>query len=641
MAKYYQDLAAYITDIYYNQLFRSVNNYIWESDLDFSTNLIPDVNFKKLQDVFVSSLYTEMAENDYHILKCNVRADIEVKGYIYGRRKREYCEDKKSIWFAVDIKTRFRETFSNMRIINICPIQDKDSFKSRGSTTKSFIPYMKEEDLDYYATKFLEKHYPEALLTPTRLNMCTLLNRMGLTAKQSRRDTDVFGKIYFKDKLSNDGTKVIERGTIVYHPNTSFYEDVGEKRNTVVHECVHWEYHKCYFDLQHLLNPEYTAIACTKLSVDMQNPSLNTNEFRWMEYQANALAPRILMPAQMAKLKYTELYQKFNTSESLSRCEVIKNTVVAFAEFFGVSLTSAKIRLFELGYNQVIGVLGYISPTGNKTYYSSKDICKNETYSATINEALLAQFTHPKLKAAVNDGLILFVNGFYVLNNKKYVYRDSITKRFELTSYALEHIDECCLLFDVTIDVPSTFNTKFYSLCFLCKTKHDTSVSKRDFDAEKEHNQLIFNKLMCPEFIAQDLAEAIEYVRNLPFDFNQAFRQIYDDNYVPFNTFSKECGLDIKTIESYYDGDNRPRKKNALAIISAFDIHPRVAHHLLATLSYNIQTSPLEEDALYCHLIQILRGEGYNRWNRFMLDAGVSSYRNYLIPERVNISKYL
>ena len=630
----------YITDEFHDLISRKVRSFVYKNCTDYKTKYITDVRYKELQDIWVTSLYTEGCLSEYLTIKCNVRAEYKVCGYILKYPEMGYLTEMTQIWLAVDIRAKLDKKFTCVSVSDIRFIEDKSAFNMIGSTSKRFIPYMQEKSLDFYATEFLKKYYPEALVEPTHLDMEKLMHRMGVVAE--RRDTrgDIFGQMFFADTLTDDGSRTIKKGTLVYYSNSYFCEEVGSERNTIVHECVHWEYHKRYFTIQQLLNSEQTAINCTKLNIDINNPALNTEDFRWMEYQANALAPRILMPEQMARRKYDELLQKNKDMKNSTKGELIKNTVIEFANFFGVSVTSAKIRLLELEYYQVRGVYDYISELGSRTYCSNKRISKNESFSASWDDALSAQASNPKLHKAVSDGQLIFVKGFYTINDKKYIYRNPFTDELELTNYALEHIDECCMLFDRIVELPKSHDNKYYSMCYLCKSAPSNSIAHHTLNCENLHNLGIFERLKDIEYVAEQIEEATQYCSELPRTFCECFKKLYHDNeYTSFNSFAKTCGLDNKVIASYYDGKSEPDgKRNILAIISAFEIHPIIAYYVLHFFSIWIENSIKPDDMMYNYLITNYPGAGNTVWNKLLIKAG---HPEWIIPEHAKVKKYL
>lgn len=82
----------------------------------------------------------------------------------------------------------------------------------------------------------------------------------------------------------------------------------------------------------------------------------------WMEWQANGIATKILMPSNTTKLKINALYKKYkineNEKENLHKIEII---IDELSQFYGVSKQAAKVRMKELGYNAAEGVYTYVN----------------------------------------------------------------------------------------------------------------------------------------------------------------------------------------------------------------------------------------------------------------------------------------
>ena len=52
----------------------------------------------------------------------------------------------------------------------------------------------------------------------------------------------------------------IKPGTILVNPDNFFMRNIGSVNNTIIHECVHWDKHFKFFELQKLLNPDIVSI---------------------------------------------------------------------------------------------------------------------------------------------------------------------------------------------------------------------------------------------------------------------------------------------------------------------------------------------------------------------------------------------
>ena len=70
---------------------------------------------------------------------------------------------------------------------------------------------------------------------------------MGLQLKYDSitKDTSIFRQIYFQDNPE----KGISAGTVVIDEKLIQVRNLGVVRNTILHECVHWELHRYVLEL--------------------------------------------------------------------------------------------------------------------------------------------------------------------------------------------------------------------------------------------------------------------------------------------------------------------------------------------------------------------------------------------------------
>ncbi|WP_422118424.1 hypothetical protein [Gardnerella sp. DNF00550] len=181
--------------------------------------------------------------------------------------------------------------------------------------------------LDDYATKFLNKYCKDALNEPMPLPVDDILKKMHLKIAEERLSTnlDIFGccllidgniKVY-NEKTDEYAEKFFNKGTIVIDPEAVKIYGDGSKRNTLVHELLHWEKDKTYFEILNSKNEnkvEKIYPTMLRQSQYFYTPSngkrTKENQIQWLEWQAHKLAPRVLMPYSTFKKKATELIKK-------------------------------------------------------------------------------------------------------------------------------------------------------------------------------------------------------------------------------------------------------------------------------------------------------------------------------------------
>ncbi|WP_246234885.1 DUF2800 domain-containing protein [Bacillus aquiflavi] len=348
-------------------------------------------------------------------------------------------------------------------------MKQKESKENRLS--EYLVPIISKDELDCVAERFLKKYYPVALEKPMKVPARRIAKIMGLKVAQVHITQlgTIFGQIYFSDSRIKfydieTGTykrAKVKRGTILIDPDVFFMRNIGSVNNTIIHECVHWDLHKKFFELEKLYNREARAISCQVR--EGARPEKNRTPLDWMEWQANALAPRILMPEKQTRVKIEELIAKYQKCNGKGNSYTIFEAVVEeLSDFFEVSKVAAKIRMIDLGYKQAIGVYNYIDEQYVPGHsFDVVALKNNQTFSISAEDVLYEYATKPAFKKILDSGDYLYVNAHVCINDPKYVQRNSAGYA-TLTEYARNHIDECCLIFDVKAKPNARYGIEYY-----------------------------------------------------------------------------------------------------------------------------------------------------------------------------------
>lgn len=227
----------------------------------------------------------------------------------------------------------------------------------------TLVPRISKAAFDDKATDFLKKYCPDALHTPMPIPIEDLAKKkLGLIVMKKRltENLSVLGQMCFTKGLAEIYNKdedeyreiLVRGGTMIIDPDTLIERNLGCMRNTIAHECVHWTEHRNY----HLATPivaQKTSRAC-RCPVEEKSelyPEQWTDE-DWMEWQANGIAPRILMPHETVTIIYNDFLAKSSTHPFIKAGLISKESwlVEQVAGFYQVSKQSARIRLCELGY---------------------------------------------------------------------------------------------------------------------------------------------------------------------------------------------------------------------------------------------------------------------------------------------------
>lgn len=225
-----------------------------------------------------------------------------------------------------------------------------------------YVPHISKSDFNREASSFLAEYCPEALKTPMVVPIEQIaIDKLKLRIIEERLSEDLSilgqmcftrGRVEIYNKAEDEYREiVVDAGTMLIDPDVIAKRGIGAKRNTVAHECVHWTKHRRYHIQSSLVGGDGIAHRCPTLTKD-ERFSETWDDEDWMEWQANGIAPRILMPLETIDEVYDMMRRKSLENPFVARGLRPQNEWILeqFAGFYRVSRESAKIRLQELGY---------------------------------------------------------------------------------------------------------------------------------------------------------------------------------------------------------------------------------------------------------------------------------------------------
>ena len=343
-------------------------------------------------------------------------------GIIYNKKLLVHCS------------CNLNDDFSSVTVESIidCP----RNYHSMPCLPDDLVPVLHKRDLDQVASDMLSVLCANTRNSTVPVDGKRIARDHGLIVKVCEFDKvekDVFGKVFFEDataiiKDPDTGFSTlipVKRGTILVNATVNGYYDPHVVNNTIIHEVVHWLLHGPAFQLAKVWNRECVATACRK-----QNHSTphGWSSIERMEWQANSLAPRLLMPDWMAKIVADDWYGKYDGLPPILRVE---RTIDRLGQHFDVSRQMAKIRMAELGYADAEKAFSYY---------------EKQRHTVSFEQATQELTRNKDFRDALATGGYAYVDNCFVLRGKKYICRDE-AGTLHLTQYAKAHMAECCLAF--------------------------------------------------------------------------------------------------------------------------------------------------------------------------------------------------
>lgn len=614
-----------------NQIFSKIKSYLFNNKgrLDLSTSVVPDPSYVELSDFQIMSINYHESDTDRIECKIAIRAEVEIS----GRGRRDYESDSTECWLSIPFSATLKNGLKHVNI-GYASEYSRELFRAEDALTKYLVPYIYAKDLDKHAEKFLERYCPRALKEPMPLPIKEIVEQMGLTVYHAPLPGGIFGRTYFNDTnvkvYGNKAcTEIVEKsissGTVLVNPDVFFMRNIGSVNNTVIHECVHWDKHYKFFELQKLLNPDIQAISCAVVEEYKKKPNQLEDELSWMEWQANALTPKILIPAKTGKSKLSEILNRLRSSfhGHLRNGYIMELAISEFADFFKVSTTAAKIRAVELGFEQAAGVFNFVDGKNYPPFSFQKgSLKKGQTFIIDRNNIIIESLFNQNLVDDFKAGRFIHAGGLFVINDPKYV---SIIEDTEpaLTEYALEHVDECCLVFDRTTRVSSHYDDSFYRLCFLCRDADSKSFVEAKFNPREGKNEDVQKRAREMATIAAEAKRISDILAEIPSSFCGTLDYHIKRRKYTNEKLEERTGISSRMLQDYRNKkDAKPTLQSVLALCIGLNLHPSFSYDLIAKAGYNIMTAS-EEFLVYRYLIDNHHMENIFMWNEKLRDAGI------------------
>lgn len=504
----------------YMKDWRAIRKQLNDSKLDYYDaqdesplqKLIDQNRYDEIKDAVLSYLAPEVKE------KRATLSDIEIQNVVHIEQIEDgaigfsvivSCDIEHSVsksgkisfaerWLNVRCKVLLGVELSNFEIVLIseCEQQeDSDNDKYSGE----LVPIISRNSFDNEATKFLEKYYPIALEEPVAVPIRTIAEDMGLIITEKEllsSELDVFGLVVFEDGNVQDKNKNIvirnaKRGMIFIDPSVYFERTLGTVNFTVAHECFHWFRHQPYHALMKMLGSDDKLGKIIQCSIGSNGK--DTEKWKpidWMEWQANGVALHILMPTKTAKVKIDELIKKYQITFDGIDGYRIEEMISELADFYGLSKQAVKMRMRELGYSKVDGAFTYVNGQYVTPFtFDASALSDNQSFTIASTDLFKAYCLNKDFRKALDTGKFVYIEGHVCINDEKYINRSD--GQINLTQYALSHMDECCLVFDMGYSYESKYQGQKYYTQMMYKTPSQPNGQEYSFEMNHHNKTLL------------------------------------------------------------------------------------------------------------------------------------------------------
>lgn len=209
---------------------------------------------------------------------------------------------------------------------------------------------------------------------------------------------------------------------------------------TLAHEGAHHYLDRFFFLLQKTHGHEYCSYLC-KRRKEGEREEEQWAPVELMEMQANKLPGYLMIQEKPGKAYAEKLMVSYGRERSLDN---MRSLIRDMAEHFHTTETTARTRLLDLGYNEVRGLLRSANGRLIPSYLS--DLSGSDIYLVSESEGIQEYLRNPDFRAALNSGKYLYAEGHYCRNVRECLFYDQFGCR-HLSTYAQNHMAECCLVF--------------------------------------------------------------------------------------------------------------------------------------------------------------------------------------------------
>ena len=592
--KKYNNFKEYMEDVYYDEIFNRIKDLVIAHKDSFESDTVYSVSYAELDNIHVSGVTFKEQDDGFLEIRVSVDADIAVK----GKTRYGYEEIADNGSYNIFFSAKLENGLQQVRITNV-EEYNPARFEKDKSLSQDLVPYLYEDAVEKNAEDFLKRHYPKALLQPMALPVFEVAQSMGMSVYYAPLGDTVFGKTYFdteKVTVYTDYTLkatveiMAQPGTMLINPNVYFMRNVGTANNTIIHECVHWDRHRKAFELERLLTGNCNHISCEIVETYEGIPD-DAPAIKWMEWQANQLAPRILMPAKMTEKVYSNALRDIHTSKPFTRfAEVMEEAVGYTAQFFGVSALAAKLRLMDLGYDVVQGTYVYSDGKYLPPFYFAKGtLKKNQTYVIDEQNALIQIFMNEELRTLYFDGRLIYANCMVCINSPKYITR-SETGLPILTEYALEHVHECCYVFKRKISASDTYSDSFYRRCFLCRNVNSENYIEAKYDPEHKDNQSKGQRKTEIDKITESVEDIVRRLATeIPSGFSGTLSYHMNRKNITNEELSARTNISTVTISGYRNTlSPKITLERAVALCNGLKLEKHYSHDLMKKAGFDL-----------------------------------------------------
>ena len=388
----------------------------------------------------------------------------------------------------------------------------------------NLVPVIKMQDLPFYVNRFMNKYDINGIV-----DIDDVVDKMGLTIIDAFRLKPVKGNRIKGLVCISSGTVEVEECTLNVNDGTILIDkslkdkSLGSYRFVVLHECVHYDLHKEFLTIRKQLmdiNAESSNYETDTPKAIVDDIVKNSNQYSCeskIEWQANNIAGRVLVPSDMLITELIKKYEEYDYFNSDNKESILRIIASDLAELFGASKEEVCIRMKQTSFfMDGIDLAPYETPA----LYSDE---KEEIYNADMT-----------FRQLIDNKQVVYVNNRCVINNEKYFNNGSVTL------YGRSHPNESMIFFKKNISFDSYADDELYYVKPTKKMIYKSLEEYKKLFPEDTSDAIEFTKLI------QNESDYDEYVK---VDLRETIMNIMKSKKLTVNAISERTGLAYAAVE--------------------------------------------------------------------------------------------
>lgn len=528
-----------------------------------------------------------------------IEIDVHVKALIVtkGLGTRDYNADQKTRWFTVYMKAVLKDGLHEVEFSGTDEYYG-GKFDIENALDTYLVPYLSTDQLEDVADDFTQFYCSEEAYDGTESPLKTLLRELDLMWYLSDLPQGEMGRMYFRDKeedyeiwyQSEPGRMVpriekvhdiVPRGAMLISKSHYFMNGYGSRADTIAHEIVHWDKHDLFFEVLALLNEDERSLYCEATPVGSPDGLEGIAKARWWaEWQANALAPRYLMPRWVFNKIFSEMLEKYVGDDYLTRGQVMECAIGDTARYFQVSVYEVKLRALQLGYKEAEGTyLRYKGRDQEPFSFNQEALEDYQTFILDGKNGGRLYWEDSRFKELIDTEQFVYIGCVVCVNHPLYVCKTddpAYPRGYVLTDYAREHVDLCCLKFNRHYSREDRMY-EYYDACYLSK-----EVNVEDFKEARDIDYTVNKEILIEQQNLKGYEDESERLAAILATLPPTFWGTFDAHMNRLKKEKKLTNLEMEMRTGYSErhiralrkGDENVQRDTVYALCIGMHLHP-------------------------------------------------------------------